>query len=201
MATFKQVAKNKLGYSLVEVDSFITIARDQFNQPNAKLVDWRDFSSARFSMEKGGYATEAVDAALDKLQDTFAQRELQGVAKNATALRNLLHGRIERSKKRRFAKVGFFSVGYSIRQVDAMLNLVGAALNGEAELSIPEVRAFQFKPVRGGYSESQVDAFVDRLVEVLHTQRFGFVSAPSVISTNDSGFGGQQSANPNPYHY
>jgi DivIVA domain-containing protein len=58
-------------------------------------------------------------------------------------------------------------------------------LEGQEKLSIDEVRDLKFKLQRGGYIESQVDSYIDRLVEYIQAERFGrpFV-APSPSASN-----------------
>lgn len=182
MSSFKNVAKGKFGYSPAEVDAFIAKARSQYNNFSAQILDWRDITSQNFSLVKGGYDVVAVDAAIDKLQDTFAERELSKKSNPfapslsgsiLTELRGLLLGRTDRGKGKAFARAGVAGVGYSRKQVDALLSIVQEFLNGAQPLSLEEVRELKFKIQRGGYFESQVDAYVERLVEYLQTQRFG----------------------------
>lgn len=210
MSTFKTVAKGKLGYEPSAVDAFIVRARDQYNNFSAQILDWRDISSQKFPLVKGGYEVAAVDAAIDKLQDTFAERELSRKANPFASgltetllveLRGLLLGRAERPKNKRFQSVGVLAVGYSRKEVDALLSIVKDYFSGEEELSIDEVRALTFKGKRGGYIESQVDAYIERLVEYLQTQRFGEpVSSFAGDSTSASGFGDNTPAEPSgPY--
>jgi DivIVA domain-containing protein len=201
MSAFKTVAKGKLGYAPAEVDSFIARARDQYNNFSAQVLDWRDITGQKFTLVKGGYEIAAVDSAIDKLQDTFAEREL-GKKSNPfgaplgnsmlTELRGLLLGRASRPKNKRFAKAGVLGVGYSRKEVDALLTVVQEFLDGDEDLSLDEIRSLNFKVKRGGYFESQVDAYVERLVEYLQTRRFSepVVAAPSWnIANEPSGFG------------
>ncbi len=64
--------------------------------------------------------------------------------------------------------------GYAADQVDAFLDLVEAALAGQASLTVQDVRDVAFG--RGGmfrnrgYDEAQVDAFLDSVVETLEAR-------------------------------
>ena len=203
MSAFKTVAKGKLGYSQVEVDAFIARARDQYNNFSAQVLDWRDITGQKFPLVKGGYDTVAVDSAIDKLQDTFAERELGKKANPfgaplggsmLTELRGLLLGRASRTKKAKFTRVGVLGLGYSRKEVDALLSIVQDFLNGDEELTLEEVRSLTFKVKRGGYFESQVDAYVERLVEYLQTRRFSEPVSAAPIGT----YGHQPSGLGNP---
>jgi len=172
MASFGSVPKGKLGYSKTEVDLLIAKARDQYSNASAHVLDWRELTNHVFTLEKNGYQPGAVDSALQKLQDTFAEKELSIRATDNEALRQLLSSRSSRSKGRRFQRCSVLGLGYSRPQVDALLAVVGEYLEGQDELDIGEVRELAFKLQRGGYIESQVDAYIDRLVEYIQTKRF-----------------------------
>jgi DivIVA domain-containing protein len=196
LSAFKKVAKGKFGYEPAEVDAFILRARDQYNNVSAQILDWRDITAQKFTLIKGGYDVAAVDIAIDKLQDTFAERELSRKSNPfapslsgplLTELRGLLLSRASRPKNRKFSRVGVMSAGYSRKEVDALLFVVQEFLEGEDELAIDEVRSLTFKAQRGGYFESQVDAYIERLVEYLQTLKFGEPSPVSPVPTY--GFG------------
>lgn len=208
MSVFKNVAKGKMGYSPQEVDAFIVLARQQYNNIDARLMDWRDITGKKFTMVKGGYLPEQVDVAIDRLQDTFAERELKrkvnpfapSLSRSIlTELRDSLKARATRTKNKSFDRVGVMGLGYSRKEVDALLSVVLGFLNDEAELDIAEIREITFKEQRGGYFESQVDAYIERLVEYLQTERFSepvvaqppyssgsFGSSPSGFNNPDS---------------
>lgn len=182
MSIFPKVAKGKLGYAIDEVDQLIARARDQYSSVSASTLDWRELTSQGFTMVKAGYQPESVDAAIDKLQDTFASKDL--ASNKVTQLRMLLLGRVSRPKGRSFSRVGVLGLGYSRSQVDAVIKVVEEYLGGGEKLLIDEIRNLRFKLQRGGYIESQVDSFIDRLVELIQTERFSkSVAAPIVGSS------------------
>lgn len=205
MATFKKVPKGKPGYAPAEVDAFIVRARDQYNNLSAQILDWRDITAQKFSLAKGGYDMAAVDQAIEKLQDTFAERELSRKTNPfapslsgsiLTELRILLLGRTSRPKNKRFEKSGVVGLGYSRKEVDALLTIVHEYLEGDESLTLADVRGLSFKVTRGGYIESQVDAFIERLVEYIQTRRFGEPSVPSSIGGFGASPDGGSSNNP-----
>jgi len=180
MAAFANVGKGKLGYSKSEVDLLIARARDQYSGASAHVLDWRELSTQVFSMEKNGYQPAAVDSAIEKLQDTFAQKELAERFAAIEPLAQALAARVARPKRRRFRRSNVFGFGYSRSQVDALVTVVGEYLEGTEELLIGDVRELKFKLKRGGYIESQVDAYIDRLVEHIQTKRFARPAPPAV---------------------
>ena len=95
MSSLPKVAKGKLGYSVSEVDQVLARARDQYANPAFKVLDWRELTAAVFTLEKGGYQTKAVDVALDKLQDTFAEREAKQTIFVTRDLKELLLARTQ----------------------------------------------------------------------------------------------------------
>ncbi len=181
MSAFENVGKRKLGYAPEEVDAFIVLARDQYNNLSSRILDWRGITTQKFTMVKGGYDPAAVDSAIDKLQDSFAERELNrdlnsGASLSGTSLadlRTLLLGRVHRPNNRRFSRMGVAGVGYSRQEVDVLMLLIQEFLEGQESLFIDQVRSITFKVKRGGYVESQVDSYIERLVEYLQTRRFG----------------------------
>lgn len=213
MSAFKTVDKNSFGYSQSEVDAFILLAREQYNNFLPSVLDWRNITSQEFSLEKGGYDIPAVDVAIDKLQDTFAARELsrksnpfaQGLSESVILeLRSLLLRRASRPNRRKFSRAGVFGSGYSRKDVDSLLSIVQLCLEGDGPLTLEQVRTLSFRIKRGGYIEAQVDTYVDRLVEYLQTIRFGEPATSGPIASN--GFNGasankpEQSAEPlSPY--
>lgn len=181
MTAFPFVGKKKLGYEPAEVDAFIARARDQYARPESRVINWKSLVSTSFSLVRNGYDPVAVDKAIDKLEDTFAERDVKSPVfqfpivnrtEELIKLRNLLAGRVSRPKGKKFDRVGVLSLGYSRRAVDALVVLVGEFLEDQEVLELDELRGLKFKVVRGGYVESQVDAYIDRLVELIQTQRF-----------------------------
>jgi DivIVA domain-containing protein len=123
----------------------------------------------------------AVDKAIDKLEDTFAERAVKSPvfqfpvvssSDELMKLKGILASRVSRPKGRRFDRAGVVGLGYSRKAVDALVSLVGEFLEDQETIELDELRALKFKVVRGGYVETQVDAYIDRLVEFIQTQRF-----------------------------
>jgi len=178
--TFPRVDAKKPGYSPEQVDQFLTRARAQFNNPVDGGVTAHDVRNTEFDLVHGGYSPEVIDGAMDKLEDSFASREIQRqkVERGSYALDDrlarvveLIRGRIERPKGQRFSNTGLLLRGYSRKQVDALCEHIVRHLDSEAPLAIDEVRRVVFNAKRGGYVEAQVDAFIDRVIEALQIEQ------------------------------
>ena len=170
----------KLGYDPAEVDSFIALAREQFAHREDQVVSASDLRRVEFKLVRGGYSVSAVDGAIDRLEDAFADSEMQKRVANAgldatrdrvVAIKTLITGRLDRPKRKHFASSGWILRGYDRRQVDRFLASVAAHIETGRELDLNSVRRAVFKVKRGGYAEIQVDAFIERVVELLHLER------------------------------
>jgi DivIVA domain-containing protein len=177
--SFKIANKNTLGYDMGQVDDFISRARAQFAEPNSSVVAADAVRSVEFDLVKGGYLIEPVDAAIERLEETFAAREIQRQKseKGAYALDDrlarvteIVRGRLQRPRGKKFSSTGWLLRGYSRKQVDALCDRISRHLESGLELSPAEVRRSIFQAKRGGYAESQVDAFIDRVIEVLQIE-------------------------------
>jgi len=169
-----------LGYSPAEVDEFIGRARRQFEDPSQYLVSSGLARHATFSLVKGGYSIAAVDTAIDRLEDTFAQKELakqraeQGdfaMDDRLSRYIDSLRGRIDRPKGKRFKHSSWPLRGYAPKQVDSFCQSIERYLVSGATLTAADVRGQLFKAKRGGYAENQVDAFLDRAIEVIQLRK------------------------------
>lgn len=183
-AHFPLVAKGQLGYDTKQVDELIDLARSHFADPSGHLVTASRLRNSQFALVKGGYSISAVDAALDRLDDAFGVQEAQkqiavtghhGLEAKVEHLIELLQGRVQRKAGNKFRKVPWFLRGYSPRQVDQLLNDVGGWLQSgstgaDRTERVVRLRSVVFKTKWGGYDEAQVDAFIDRSVELAQYQ-------------------------------
>lgn len=169
----------KLGYAIEQVDEFLLHARAQFLDPEKSEMDVLTIRATRFDLAKNGYSISTVDAAMEKLEDVFAQRELErkfdldgheAFLEETNQLRDLLLNRVTKKKAKRFARRLWPLRGYNRRQVDGLCSLLANHLNQSEPLVLKDVRLTVFKPKRGGYAEYQVDAFIDRIVELLQRE-------------------------------
>lgn len=176
---FPKTQGKTLGYNPAQVDQLVNLARQQFANPTSHSVSAKSLRLAQFELVPGGYVIEAVDSALDRLDDAFAVQDVKrlvaqlgehGAKERLASVRALLSGRIGRGSGKRFAKTGIWKKGYAPKQVDELVELVGEQLAGKKSVPVGILRETTFKPVWGGYVENQVDAFIDKSVEFIQLQ-------------------------------
>lgn len=174
---FPRVRGRRYGYDVDEVEDFLAIARAAYDDKRTNPgVTAGDIRRTAFSMQRGGYATAAVDAALERLEDAFAARERDRIlrkagerayyAKARTLAKDII-GRMQRPDKHRFERTGLFVQGYRTKDVDLFAERVRAYFEDGEPLTVEEVRSIAFRPGRNGYREAQVDLLIDGLVEVM----------------------------------
>jgi DivIVA domain-containing protein len=177
-STFPRIRKSQLGYDPDEVEEFLEDARRAYTtQPSgATLVTADTIRDTGFTMRKGGYSPVHVDAALERLEDAFATREReraftevgdQAWYAQARARAQAILDRIVRPRGKRFKRGTFLTVGYSVRDVDALTDRIAQYFQSGKPLSIEEVRTAAFRAQRGGYVEVQVDVLLDAVTRVM----------------------------------
>lgn len=178
--SFPNAEGKSRGYAKNQVDEFVELARVQFADPNLELVTASLIRNTEFDLVSGGYLVSAVDTAMDRLEDSFSAREVQrqkllrgdhAVHDRLERVTEIVKVRLGRPKRRKFSRVNFLFRGYDRKQVDKLCLLIEYHLNQKEPLQINAIRRSIFKAKRGGYSESQVDAFIDRVVEILQIEK------------------------------
>jgi len=179
-AHFLRVPEDEFGYETSEVDSVIDLARSQFANPGSHVLDASSLRTRQFALVKGGYRIDSVDAALDRLDDAFAEQEAkrllvrqghQGATEHLAEFRITLLARATRGARRAFKRQSWWQKGYSVRQVDQLLKRVAATLEGTPSVGVPQLRQVTFSPKWAGYTEAQVDAYLDRAVQYLQISK------------------------------
>jgi DivIVA domain-containing protein len=174
-STFPRERHRRLGYDPEEVDRFISVARAEFDA-GPRSLRAADIRRTAFTMRRGGYATPAVDAALERLEDAFAVRERDAAVRSGgerayyASTRQLakeIIARLERPAGKRFTRVGFAHIGYSVADVDRFAEEARSYFEDGSNVPVERVRSIAFRPKRGGYSEAQVDVLIDGLVEAM----------------------------------
>lgn len=180
-ASFERVRGNEFGYNAKQVDQFLQSARVALETPQAAInaISSADVRGVSFDPVKGGYSAAVVDAALDRLEDAFARRERDELiaARGEDAwlreigkLSGILRGRLHRPDGERFRRPAKKKVrSYNIADVDKVCYDLIGYLEEDQPLSVDSVRRAVFRPAAGqdGYEETQVDAFLDRVVELM----------------------------------
>ena len=181
-STFPHARKSARGYDPGEVEDFLEDARRAYTADPAQpaLMTSDTIRQQAFTMRKGGYAAPAVDAALERLEDAFATRERQRVVAQqgeqawygqARSTAQAILDRIARPRGKRFRRLSIFSVGYSVREVDAITDRVAQYFQSGKALTVDDVRSVAFRAQRGGYSEAQVDVLLDAVIDVMLSVR------------------------------
>lgn len=148
------------GYNVGEVDEFV--ARIDRVRQGAERIGPHDVRQVVFTIMRGGYAMDEVDAWLDEVEaavddGTTAETAGDGTAAEASAGEGTTSERTPDQPE--FPQASRWQRGYVVEEVDALLARVHAG-----GVSADEVRDSIFREVRGGYAEDAVDAWLD-LVE------------------------------------
>lgn len=178
--SFPLAPGSQQGYAPEPVDEFLGRARLSYEGGGPGLTA-EDVRHTAFPMRRGGYATRYVDAALDRLEEVFFERERRAKVRasgedawwdETRALLSEVRGRIQRPRGRRFRRRGLFATGYRRSQVDAFLDRVSEMFERrELGLKPAEVRDVVFHSQWRGYDEDQVDALLDGVVELILATR------------------------------
>lgn len=178
---FARVGRRSYGYNTRQVDRFLTLARSHYNAADGGdgAITSTQVRAMAFEPTRGGYEPRDVDAALDRLEDAFARRErdrlievkgedawLMMIGRTSAVLRSRLHrGRGERFRRPSRKK----TLSYNTDDVDALCDQLLEYFENDFPLSVDTVRRAVFREAAGadGYEETQVDAFLDRVVELM----------------------------------
>ncbi|WP_345711994.1 DivIVA domain-containing protein, partial [Kineococcus glutinatus] len=125
-----------------------------------------------------GYDTAATDAVLEEVEDALAAMEAERLrapehrqrrSERLGALSATVRGRLAAPGGQRFPRGRRLERTYHPGDVDALCRIVFEHLAGRRSLRPADVRAALFRPRRGrrGYREVPVDAYFDRVVELL----------------------------------
>lgn len=168
----------KQGYNIDQVEDFLEEARRAYTadprQPG--VIDAASIRRMAFSMQRAGYSTTHVDAALERLEDAFAQRERERALAEAgdaawyakaRSTAQVILDRLARPDGQRFNRVGPLTTGYAVKDVDAFAErLVGYFQHGKP-MSVEQVRTVVFRSAKRGYNEVQVDMLLDAVIDVM----------------------------------
>jgi DivIVA domain-containing protein len=183
VTSFARVSRLAQGYHPDQVEEFFERARaayegkDEGTGRSARLSA-HEVRVVGFDLVRGGYDVHQVDSALDRLEDALARREREqlvsaegedALLSELTRRAQSLHGRLERPDGQRFDRGTGFEPGYDPEDVDALCRALLGYFDDGAAMSADEVRRAVFRTRRGsrGYREAQVDAFLDRAIEIM----------------------------------
>lgn len=194
---FPQARGREKGYDPRAVDAFLERARRAFEsgptadphpdpdatdpvatdgEADAAPLTAAEVRATAFPLIRHGYAIGPVDAALGRVEDAFAAREreqalaAEGSAAYVEEVRTeaqVVLDRLTRPRRRRFDRTSALRYGYRIDEVDLVADKLAAFLAEGAPVTADQVRAVAFRMQRGGYRETQVDAVLDAVIEIM----------------------------------
>ncbi|WP_336991385.1 DivIVA domain-containing protein [Leucobacter sp. VD1] len=180
-ASFPTATGSQLGYQPEQVDAFLDRARATYEGAGEEPLTADEVRRTAFAVKRGGYASRYVDAAMDRLEEVFFERERRARVRadgeeawwdETRQLLSEVRGRMQRPRGKRFRRRGLFATGYRRSQVDAFLDRVFDMFERrELGLSPAEVRDVVFHSQWRGYDEDQVDALLDAVVELILATR------------------------------
>ncbi|WP_350349676.1 DivIVA domain-containing protein [Agromyces sp. G08B096] len=178
-STFPRARKPQLGYDTAQVEEFLQRARRAYDgrpAPDDPELTAEQIRLTAFGMQKGGYSTAHVDAALERLEDAFAAKERQIAARlhgdeawlrEARTTAQVVSNRLARPDGERFDRVNPLVLGYHVKEVDRFAERLTRYFRDGWPISIDDVRTVTFRAQRGGYREAQVDLVLDAVVDVM----------------------------------
>lgn len=173
--SFPEAQGRDKGYDKEPVDEFLSRARAAFEQGTESLTS-ADIRQVAFPLVRHGYAISSVDAALGRIEDAFAARERSSAVAASGARAWVGHtrelaqevlDRLSRPAKLRFDRVSALRYGYRMAEVDLVTDKLARYLETGDSVTVEQVRSVAFRMQRGGYRETQVDAVLDAVVEVM----------------------------------
>jgi DivIVA domain-containing protein len=177
VSTFPRSPRSAPGYDVEQVDEFLLTARRAYDgDESAPDLTAADIRRTAFAMQKGGYSTTHVDAALERLEDAFAARERDAARaragdaawfEEARTTAQVVLNRLDRPLGHRFDRVSFLTLGYNRNDVDRFANRLVRYFQDGRPMSVEEVRTVTFREQRGGYREVQVDLLLDSVTDVM----------------------------------
>ena len=178
-------APRKWGYDIAQVDEFLDRAHKAYDSLEP-LLKQEDIQNVSFGLQKGGYSIPQIDAALSRLERAVVDRrtlwDLQRMGRVAwraqtEALVNTIRGRVKRADNERFSDGEKGSPSYDRKQVDKLIREISDAVEDELNNTVSEANEINSSYVENvvftqrtgakGYSEAQVDAYLNRVVQIL----------------------------------
>ena len=177
---FPQSKKGTPGYDPGEVTTFLDEARRVFEDSGDGLSS-RDIRHKVFPLvAREGFDTKAVDEALWRLEEAFAERERISEAQSlgeenfyseVRIRAQEILDRVARPKNRKFRTVSKIRPGYMPSDVDPICDQIARYFQQQEKLAVTDLRTVLFRTVLGGYDEKQVDFLIDETVSVMLSVR------------------------------
>ena len=173
---FPRAEKGMPGYDPEVVTEFLDRAKRVFEGTEDGITS-SDIRHKVFPLvSKDGVQTKAVDEALWRLEEAFADKErladtenvgeesyYAGVRERAQEILD----RVARPSKAKFRTVSKVRPGYHPGDVDDLCDQIASYFQQHDALSVTAVRRGSFRTMLGGYDEKQVDTLLDETVSVM----------------------------------
>lgn len=185
--SLRRESAGRPGYDVAQVEDFLRRAVDTLSGEQRVPGEERLTSAAVrdqvFDPEPGGYVPETVDALLDRVEDDLAAAERAelilaegrtGVHDRAEHLADLVMGRMRRPAGERFRHPeGKHTLGYLARDVDRLCEELVEyfRVSERPHPGLLRSAAFREATRTKAYDEAQVDAFMDRVHELIQLIR------------------------------
>ena len=214
-ANLQKVRGRKWGYNMSQVDEFLTKAHQLYLQPQPSMSQ-QSVQTSSFDLQKGGYRISDVDGALIRLEQAVSDKHTRweveywgerGWMAETLGLALTLKPRELAPLCKRFDKGKRKSISYDRQQVDQVMDdswytickhlsiPTGTRLREPMDIDAIEVSDTIFTQRKGkkGYGEPSVDAYLNRVVQVLNRiesfKRLGYIMPdPSTIRPTRRGF-------------
>lgn len=172
---FPRAAGMERGYDRAQVEEFFDRAKQVWDTggPPGAVTSWH-IRTVGFDLRRDGFSVPDVDAALDRIEDAFAGREVRYDPADPQQAEEAVMAQLERGDGVRFPREVGFRLGYRRRDVDRLCRVIYRHLTHGAALEIDDVRRSVFRGGHGsaGYREAAVDAFLDQVVDVMRRRAF-----------------------------
>lgn len=167
---FHRVGTFRRGYARPQVEDFLDRAKQVWDAggPPGSVTSWH-IRTVGFDMRRDGYDVAEVDSALDRIEDAFVSREERAGPASWREAEDAVLARLEREDGQRFPRGRGLGLGYKVVEVDELCARIRAHLVLGRPLTVDDVRTSVFRVGRGswGYREAAVDAYLDRVVDVM----------------------------------
>lgn len=191
-STLARAGKRKWGYDTSQVDEFLERVHALYEEDEPKISQ-SDIQNTAFSLQKNGYVISQVDAALHRLENAVVDKQTQWDVAQAgrvawqaqtQSLAQTLLPRASRAAKQRFADGPARKPSYDRKQVDRFVDQIVGKLNRElgfdeqpqdnetaqadSQITASSIANVIFTQRKGkhGYAERQVDAYLNRAIQV-----------------------------------
>ncbi|WP_336922756.1 DivIVA domain-containing protein [Aquipuribacter sp. SD81] len=173
---FHRSGRLRKGYHREQVEDFLDRAKQVWDAggPPGAVTSWH-VRTVGFDLRRDGYDIGAVDEALDRIEDAFVSREERAGPNSWREAEEGVLARLQRGDGTRFPRGRALGLGYRVGEVDALTARIRDHLVLGRPLAVDEVRTSVFRAGRGsrGYREAPVDAFLDRVVDVMRRRGSG----------------------------